>query len=177
MEALSLESGGRTVNPTYSKLAVVWRAVWMSLLTFSPALLLATLWVLRHPATAPTAAHTNPGLLGQFMVLVVFGPLIETAIFQLAVFELLRRAGVQRARYLVPVSAVLFIGIHLTNPRGAVSALTITPAGFVLAWCYLYWRRKTGSWHVPFAATWLTHGLHNFYYWLLNFVPASLIFG
>jgi hypothetical protein len=119
----------------------------------------------------------QPDLLRQFTFRVALVPMVETAIFQLLVIELLLKAKVKSAVLIVAVSAILFIGGHLTNPYGVASAISVIPGGFVLAYSYLYWRRRGGSWRIASMATWLTHGLHNFWLWLLNFAPASLIFG
>jgi hypothetical protein len=173
----------RDSNPAsaYSTLAVVGRALALSLLSFSPALLIAILWVVLRSPESTDAIEANalipPDLLRTFAIGVVVGPLVETALFHLLVIELLLRAKVQRAILVVTASALMFIGVHLTNPYGVASAISVIPGGFVLAYGYLYWRRRTGSWRVASMATWLTHGLHNFWFWLLNFVPASLIFG
>jgi len=181
MEATLPEPGNNEAASAYSKLAVIRRSFWLSLLSFSPSLLIAVLWVFVRSSetsasvTADTAIQL--GLLLKFTIGVAFGPFLETATFHLLVIELLFRFGLQRAVHVVPIAAIPFIAAHLTNSYGMASAISVIPGGFVLAYCYWYWRQRAWSWRVAFAATWLTHGLHNFYFWLLNFVPASLIFG
>jgi hypothetical protein len=165
---------------TFTIAALVLRAFWLSLLSFCPALLVAITWVLFHdPATGPAISTTpaQPNLAGDFVREVILGPLVETAILHLLVIESLLKFNLRKTIHIVPITAVIFVAIHLTNPNGLASAVAVIPGGFVLAYCYWYWRRKTGSWRVASTATWMTHGLHNFYYWLLNFVPAWVIFG
>jgi len=181
MQATPLEPEDTNPASTYSKVGIIGRSIALSLLSFSPALLIATLWVfLRSPETTAAIeanAVTQPDLLRKFTFEVVLGPMVETVLLQLLAIELLLRAQLQSAILIVTVSALIFIGVHLTNPYGVASAISVIPGGFVLAYSYLYWRRRGGSWRIASMATWLTHGLHNFWFWLLNFVPASLIFG
>jgi hypothetical protein len=181
METTSTASVSEAETPVYSARAIVWRSFWLSLLTFSASRLIAIIFVfLRSPsATAEIAASAQaPGpLWHQFLIQVVLGPLVETLIFHFAVIESLLRVGVRRALPVILIAATPFIGVHFTNPSGTASGISVIPGGIILAYCYWYWRRKAGTSRVAAAATWLTHGLHNFYFWLLYFVPASLIFG
>jgi hypothetical protein len=181
MDISSPESGLRDATPACLKWAVVRHAFLLSLLSFLPALLIAIAFVfLRTPGETVPPYGGNPmglGFAGLTFVMVLVGPFIETALFQLLVIEILLKVRVRRAIYIVPIAAALFAGVHLSNPGGVASAVSVIPGGFVLAWCYLHWRRTAGSRVVAFSATWLTHGLHNLYYQGLHFVPASIIFG
>jgi hypothetical protein len=181
METTAPEHGRREASPALLALAVTWRSIWLSLLSFSPALLIALLWVLLRSPESTAAGDTSAAIQYDLSYQLIFNsvliPFLETLFFQLLVIELLIKFKIEKTRYILLFAAIPFIGVHFTNPAGAVSGISVIPAGFILAYSYLYWRRKAGSWRIAFAATWLTHGLHNFYVWLLNFVPASLIFG
>jgi hypothetical protein len=172
---------GEARIPDYSKAAVIRRAFWASLISFSPSLLMALIWVLLGSPGTPDGAISSsvgrPDLLRAFATDVIFGPLIQTAIFHLLVIEALLRLNLRKAIHIVPIAALLFVAAHLTNAFGSVSAFSFIPGAIVFPYIYLYWRQQTGSWRVASAATWLTHALHNLYLWGLNFVPASVAFG
>ena len=181
MESKALELGSGTTQPAYSKVAVLRHAFLLSIVTFAPSFVVAILFVLMLApeagnSVAPEVA-SQPELVRLFAERVVVLPLLETVLFQFLVIELLLRIGLRKPIHIVAIAAVLFIGAHLSNESGVLSAISVIPGGIVLAYCYLHWRRKTALRRVAFSATSLAHALHNLYFWALNFVPASVMFG
>ena len=126
-------------------------------------------------SSAVSSTSAAEELVREFANGVIFMPLIETVLFHLLVIELLLKLRLRKAIYIVLIAAIPFLCIHIGNRFGLASAVSIIPGALVLPYCYIHWRQRTGLRRVAFVATWLTHGLHNLYFWGLNFVPFSVV--
>jgi membrane protease YdiL (CAAX protease family) len=95
-------------------------------------------------------------VLELFVIAVLVGPIIETAVAQWAPIALGRRFF-QRDAYAVLLSAWIFGWLHYS--QGAMLVLIMFTTGLVLAWTFLVWRER-GLWPA-FAMTFGVHALLN----------------
>ena len=179
------DANRRNLIAAYLSLRLRWFAGITSLVTFLvPALcIILLLHILDALDAVPDRFHGKPGAVFALPTLaesiktlgmrVLFAPFFEAAIFHWkAMYGLARLLRSDVAAVLV--SAVLFSLFHL---RGSLtSCLMVALPGLLWAFASMYWYRKTGQEKVGFTAAASCHILHNFYYFLLGFVPASVAF-
>lgn len=100
----------------------------------------------------------------RLLSMVVIGPLIETAISQLLLISLLRRAKIPNT-YAVVIGSLFFSLWHLQN--SLLSAINTIFLGYVLCFSYIYWLENTNSTRRAFEAALLIHAVHNSFHALL----------
>jgi hypothetical protein len=109
--------------------------------------------------------------LKDVVIRIIAVPFVETAIFQLFIIWTLSKAKYLNLSVIIVISAVFFIVSHDFG-----KAIVVLPLGFILAYVFIHWWKKTGNLKWAFATTFLTHALHNAYSSFLNFIPTSMFF-
>lgn len=129
-----------------------------------------------EPTTIATGSGFIPPKLEDTLAMIGFSvlwaPVLETFLCQFGVIELGKKLT-SSATLLILVSAVLFGLGHIG--RSMQSATVATFVGLFLAFTYIHWLQRSQSKLKAFAAVALTHAIHNFYYVLFTYVPASLL--
>lgn len=147
-------------------LRVLVHSLAFSLVSISSALIILIVAVLIWGGPDKGAENVNVGL--EIFVNVISVPLIETIFFQFLIIWAFSKIQFLRPAVIIAISAVLFAVYHRL-PK----AIIVLPLGIVLAYVFCYWWEKTENLKWAFAATYLTHALHNLYSFLLNFIPPS----
>ena len=96
------------------------------------------------------------GPLELFLLAVVIGPIVETALAQWAPIAIGRRLFPHDAHAIV-MSAWIFGWLHFT--QGALLVLIMFTTGLVLAWTFVVWRER--GWLHAFVMTFAVHALLN----------------
>jgi len=101
-----------------------------------------------------------------FLITVVYGPLLETLIFQYAIFEIfiqyIKIDPLKINLLALTFSALLFGISHSYNILTIINGLL---AGIVYAGVYLFQRERANN---PYLFTFFLHGLSNFISFLMN---------
>lgn len=103
---------------------------------------------------------------------VVITPVLESLLLQLLLISILQKLTKKNVIIII-IATPLFSLSHLLN--GPISVLNTLFTGFVLNFSYLYWLKRSGSRKIAVESSMYIHALHNLYYFLLAFVPASYI--
>jgi len=98
-------------------------------------------------------------------------PFVETVIFQLCLIWILSKIKFLNVSLVITISAVFFVLSH-----NFAKAVVVLPLGFILAYLFCHWWKKTGTLKWAFIVTFLTHALHNTYSSFTNFIPPSMFF-
>lgn len=113
---------------------------------------------------------TPSGVWRSLMALVVFTPLIETALTQTLVISILRKLKLNDTA-IIATATMIFSLIHLKN--GPISAVTNVFTGIVLNLAYIFWLNRTASTSKAFEASMLIHAAHNAYAVLIAFIASN----
>lgn len=175
----------RSLVEVYLSLRLRWFVVFTSLITFLVPVfcLISLLHILDSLDAVPDRFNGNPGTVAALPTLaesiktlglsVLIAPFFEAAIFHWKLMYGLARLLRSDAAAVI-VSSVLFSLFHL---RGSLmSCLMVAFPGLLWAFASMYWYRKTRQAKVGFTAACSIHILHNFYNFLIGFVPASVVF-
>jgi membrane protease YdiL (CAAX protease family) len=105
------------------------------------------------------------------VIKVIIVPFIENFICLLVFLSLLERMF-KSWHFPILITAFLFSFGHIKNHAGIYHVLAVFIPCFLTTVSYWKWRdnRLAG-----FCVSWAVHGLHNFFFQLLHFVPASLL--
>ena len=175
----------RSLIDVYLSLRLRWFVVVTSLITFLvPALcIIVLLHILDALDAVPDHFHGKPGAvvalptpvesIAIFVLSVLIGPFLEAAIYHWKLLYGLAKV-LRSDSAAVLVSSVLFSVGHLHN--SVTSCLMVALPGLLWAFASMYWYRKIGQEKAGFTAACLCHVLHNFYYFMLRSVPASVVF-
>lgn len=93
----------------------------------------------------------------KFVLIVIIGPLVETALFQYLPIKILEKIGVKNNWIKIIASSILFALLHFYNP--IYIAMTFI-SGFLLNKFYLESRTKSNFY---FVLTALLHSMYNLY--------------
>lgn len=98
-----------------------------------------------------------------FLLSVVFGPLIETFLFQYLIIEILYGLKRLKINTIILISALTFSSIHYYN---FLYVLVTFLSGIIYASYYLYIKEEKKK-H-PFLTIWMLHLLYNFSVFILD---------
>ncbi len=114
-------------------------------------------------------------IIRDFTGAVIFAPVSETLVNHFLVILALKKIISSRVMIIL-ITASLFSAGHLYF-NSIQNMLATLPLSFALAFTFIFWLDKTNSKRSAFIATCAAHALHNFYYFLMSFIPASVFFG
>jgi hypothetical protein len=108
-----------------------------------------------HAGTAPF----SKGESKQYIIVVssIFAPIVETCLFQLLPFYLLKKAGINNQYLLLFLPAMLFGYFHTYHPLYQVAAFT---CGLVFNYTYIWYRI---NYKYAFVLVALLHSAYNLY--------------
>ena len=116
------------------------------------------------PGIQTVIDQNEMGRIASFFLIVIYGPAIETAIFQSLVLylssKLFRKMGVTSSIYPILTSALAFGLSHCYNLSYMILTLMI---GFWLATCYVIVQKRK---EFPFVVIFVVHGAHNLFLYL-----------